>query len=97
MLDPATVDIETSRTTVARVGCDGGSFVVAYLRNAFKILPENIVTIYSEDLEILTSSYKRLASEPDDDPDRRQLSSFLGLFGITGGTATIYLLLFFIY
>ncbi|KAJ6422040.1 hypothetical protein OIU84_027055 [Salix udensis] len=69
MFDPATVDIEKSRTTAAEVGCDGGSFVVAYLRNALKILPENTVTVYSEDPEnSLTSSCKRLASEPDDDP-----------------------------
>ncbi|KAJ6362787.1 hypothetical protein OIU78_003056 [Salix suchowensis] len=69
MFDPATVDIEKSRTTAAEVGCDGGSFFVAYLRNALKILPENIVTVYSEDPEnSLTSSCKRLASEPDDDP-----------------------------
>ena len=98
MFDPATVDIEKSRTTAAKVGCDGGSFVVAHLRNALKILPENIVTVYSEDPEnSLTSSCKRLASEPDDDPGRRRRSCFLGLFGIAGGTATIYLLIFFIY
>ncbi|KAF9661671.1 hypothetical protein SADUNF_Sadunf19G0092900 [Salix dunnii] len=47
MFDPATVDIETSRTTAAGVGCDGGCFVVAY---------------FQKTLKILTSSYKRNSS-----------------------------------
>ncbi|KAB5530022.1 hypothetical protein DKX38_020103 [Salix brachista] len=47
--DPATVDVETLRNTGAKIGCDGGSFVVAYLRDVLNIHPDNIVRIYSED------------------------------------------------
>uniref|UniRef100_A0A2K1Y4S2 Uncharacterized protein n=1 Tax=Populus trichocarpa TaxID=3694 RepID=A0A2K1Y4S2_POPTR len=42
----------------------------------------------------LTSSYKCLASESDENTDRLRLSSFRGLFGITVGTSTTVLLLF---
>ncbi|KAJ6763933.1 IONOTROPIC GLUTAMATE RECEPTOR [Salix purpurea] len=47
--DLATVDVETLRSTGAKIGCDGGSFVVAYLTDVLKIHPDNIVRIYSED------------------------------------------------
>ncbi|KAJ6360792.1 hypothetical protein OIU77_004752 [Salix suchowensis] len=47
--DLATVDVEALRSTGAKLGCDGGSFVVAYLRDVLKIHPDNIVRIYSED------------------------------------------------
>ncbi|KAJ6433515.1 hypothetical protein OIU84_017244 [Salix udensis] len=47
--DPATVDVETLRSTGAKIGCDGGSFVVAYLRDVLNIHHDNIVRIYSGD------------------------------------------------
>ncbi|KAJ6433516.1 hypothetical protein OIU84_017245 [Salix udensis] len=47
--DLAIVDVETLRSTGAKIGCDGGSFVVVYLRDVLKIHPDNIVRIYSED------------------------------------------------
>ncbi|KAJ6360795.1 hypothetical protein OIU77_004755 [Salix suchowensis] len=46
---PATVDVETLRNTGAKIGCDGGSFVAAYLRDVLNIHPDNIVKIYSGD------------------------------------------------
>ncbi|KAB5530023.1 hypothetical protein DKX38_020104 [Salix brachista] len=169
--DPATVDVETLRNTGAKIGCDGGSFVVAYLRDVLNIHPDNIVRIYSGDdyaqalineeiaaayLEVpylkvflakyckgfttsgpiykvggfgfffqrsspylpdiseaivkvvesgtlkdlensLTSSYKCLASDSSDDHHRLQVSSFLGLFGISVGISTFALLLFYIF
>ncbi|KAJ6383563.1 hypothetical protein OIU78_026952 [Salix suchowensis] len=45
----ATVDVETLRNTGAKIGCDGGSFVAAYLRDVLNIHPDNIVKIYSGD------------------------------------------------
>ncbi|KAJ6433518.1 hypothetical protein OIU84_017247 [Salix udensis] len=45
----ATVDVETLRSTGAKIGCDGGSFVVAYLRDVLNIHHDNIVTINSGD------------------------------------------------
>ncbi|KAJ6360793.1 hypothetical protein OIU77_004753 [Salix suchowensis] len=45
----ATIDVETLRSTGAKIGCDGGSFVVAYLRDVLNIHHDNIVTINSGD------------------------------------------------
>ncbi|KAJ6433513.1 hypothetical protein OIU84_017242 [Salix udensis] len=47
--DLATIDVDTLRSTGAKIGCDRGSFVVAYLRDVLNIHHDNIVKINSGD------------------------------------------------
>ncbi|KAK9936524.1 hypothetical protein M0R45_013360 [Rubus argutus] len=47
-LKPNVTDIEMLKRTNSKVGLDGDSFVLDYLKNVLKFKPENIITIGSE-------------------------------------------------